>query len=114
MQGAAEDPGACRLHLLLEDADPLHELPHLLLGHRVAGLTLDAVDGQQVLRHADPPSGGRALPASYPHYERASARLTGRVIWEAATRVHARGETDLALQGMSDLDVVGQRCVPSR
>src|SRR5205814_9135103 len=32
VQGAAEDPGACRLHLLLEDADPLHELPHLLLG----------------------------------------------------------------------------------
>jgi hypothetical protein len=32
VQGAAEDPGAGRLHLLLEDADPLHELPHLLLG----------------------------------------------------------------------------------
>src|SRR5438093_5666118 len=51
MQGAAEDPGACRLHLLLEDADPLHELPHLLLGDRVACLALNAVDGQQVVRH---------------------------------------------------------------
>src|SRR5713226_4824154 len=90
VQGAAEKPSACRLHLLLEDADPLHELPHLLLGHRVAALTLDAVDGQQVLRHADPPRGGRALPASYPHYERASARLTGPVIWEAATRLGPR------------------------
>src|SRR6266545_3704412 len=44
VQGAAEEPSACRLHLLLEDADPFHELPHLLLGHRVAGLALDAVD----------------------------------------------------------------------
>src|SRR5207253_385842 len=43
VQGAAEQPSAGRLHLLLEDADPLHELPHLLLGHRVASLTLDAV-----------------------------------------------------------------------
>src|SRR5438876_2683171 len=76
MQGAAEDPGACRLHLLLEDADPLHELPHLFLGHRVAGLALDAVDGQQVIRHGGPPRDGRALPDSHPNYERASARLT--------------------------------------
>src|SRR3989454_8055747 len=65
-QGAAEEPSAGRLHLLLEDADPLHELPHLLLAHRVADLTLDAVDGQQVLRHRGPPRDGRALPASYP------------------------------------------------
>src|SRR5438105_126955 len=52
VQGAAEEPSAGRLHLLLEDADPLHELPHLLLAHRVADLALDAVHGQQVLRHA--------------------------------------------------------------
>src|SRR2546425_228191 len=52
VQGAAEKPSACRLHLLLEDADLLHELPHLLVGHRVADLALDAVHGQQVLRHA--------------------------------------------------------------
>src|SRR5712691_3796682 len=66
VQGAPEDPGACRLHLLLEDADPFHELPHLLLGHRVAGLALNAVDGQQVVRHGGPPRAGRAHPASYP------------------------------------------------
>src|SRR5439155_6229647 len=81
VQGAAEEPSACRLHLLLEEADPLHELLHLLLGHRVAGLALDAVHGQQVLRHRGPPRDGRALPASHPHYERASARLTGRFTW---------------------------------
>src|SRR5881409_411350 len=66
VQGAAEIPGACRLHLLLEDADPLHELPHLLLGHRVAGLALNAVDGQQIVRHCGPPRAGRAHPASHP------------------------------------------------
>src|SRR5712691_5106361 len=66
VQGAPEVPGACRLHLLLEDADPFHELPHLLLGHRVAGLALNAVDGQQVVRHGGPPRAGRAHPASYP------------------------------------------------
>src|SRR6266516_2871381 len=51
VQGAAEEPGACRLHLLLEDADPLHELPHLLLAQWLAGLALDGVHGQQVVRH---------------------------------------------------------------
>src|SRR3989442_15813162 len=66
MQGTAEEPGACRLHLLLKDADPFHELPHLLLGHRVAGLAINAVDGQQVLRHCGPPRAGRAHPASHP------------------------------------------------
>src|SRR5205809_2816715 len=66
VQGAAEDPGACRLHLLLEDADPFHELPHLLLGHRVAGLALNPVDGQQVVRHCGPPRAGRGHPASHP------------------------------------------------
>src|SRR6266545_2402307 len=76
MQTAGEEPGAGRLHLLLEHADPLHELLHLLGGHRVAGLSLDTVDGQQVLGHAGPPRGGRALPASHPNYERASPRLT--------------------------------------
>src|SRR5207244_1067094 len=80
VQGAAKEPGALRLHLLLQNADPPHELLHLLLGLRVTGLALDAVDGQQVLRHGGPPLDGRALPASHPHYERASARLTGRVI----------------------------------
>src|SRR2546421_6793195 len=90
VQSAAEQPSAGRLHLLLEDADPLHELPHLLLGHRVTALALDAVDGQQVLRHRGPPRDGRALPASHPHYERASTRLTGRLTWEAATRLAPR------------------------
>src|SRR5207253_9426184 len=90
VQGAAEQPSAGRLQLLLEDADPLHELPHLLLGHRGTDFAVDAVDGQQVLRHRGPPRDGRALPASHPHYERASARLTGRLTWEAATRLAPR------------------------
>src|SRR5438874_342360 len=90
VQGAAKEPGALCLHLLLEDADPPHELLHLLLGHRVTGLALDAVDRQQVLRHGRPPLDGRVLPASHPHYERASARLTGRLTWEAATRLAPR------------------------
>src|SRR6266705_1214700 len=90
VQSAAEQPSAGRLHLLLEDADPLHELPHLLLGHRVTDLALDAVHGQQVLRHDGPPLDGRALPASYPHYERASARLTGRVAVAALRRLASR------------------------
>jgi len=55
VQGAAEEPGALCLHLLLEDADPPHELLHLLLGHRVTGLAVDAVNGQQVFRHDRPP-----------------------------------------------------------
>src|SRR5216683_3979542 len=90
VQGAAKEPGALCLHLLLQNADPPHELLHLLLGHRVTGLALDAVHGQQVLRHGGPPLDGRALPASHPHYERASARLTGRLTWEAATRLAPR------------------------
>src|SRR5712691_9624757 len=69
VEGAAEQPSAGRLHLLLEDTDPLHELLHLLSGHRVASLALDAVHGQQVLRHPGPPRVGQALPASHPHYE---------------------------------------------
>src|SRR5438270_9710687 len=75
-QRAAEDPGAGRLQLLLEGADPLHELPHLVVAHRGLSLALDAVDGQQVLRHGDPLCpGGRVPPLT--HYERASPRLTG-------------------------------------
>src|SRR5207249_9345576 len=62
VQGAAEQPSAGGLHLLLEDADPLHELPHLLLGHRVTDLALDAVHGQQVLRHDGPPLTGGHFP----------------------------------------------------
>jgi len=38
----------------------------VLLGHRLAGLALDAVDGQQVLRPGGPPRAGRAPPASHP------------------------------------------------
>src|SRR5438552_3629421 len=76
VQAAGEDPGASRLDLLLEHADPPHELPHLLLAHWLAGLALDGVHGQQVLRHGDPPHDGQALPASHPNYERASPRMT--------------------------------------
>src|SRR5438445_6544913 len=76
VQAAGEDPGASRLDLLLEHADPLHELPHLLLAHWLAGLALDGVHGQQVLRHGDPPHDGQALPASHSNYERASPRVT--------------------------------------
>src|SRR5882757_11460864 len=75
VQSAAEDPRARRLHLRLQGHDLLVGLPHLLVGHRLAGLAIDAVDGQQVLRHGDPPH-GRALPASHPGYERAPPRLT--------------------------------------
>src|SRR5712691_10284963 len=75
VQPAAEDPRARRLHLRLQGHDLLVGLPHLLVGHRLTGLTVDAVDGQQVLRHGDPPL-GRALPASHPGYERAPPRLT--------------------------------------
>src|SRR5439155_27113132 len=85
VQGAAKEPGALRPHLVLQNADPPHELLHLLLGHRVADLALDAVHGQQVLRHGGPPLDERAFPASHPHYERASARLTRRLPWEEAT-----------------------------
>jgi hypothetical protein len=51
VQPAGEDPGAGRPHLLLEDVDLLPGLLHLLVGHRVAGLAVDAVDRQQVLGH---------------------------------------------------------------
>src|SRR5947207_5384277 len=106
VQGAAKEPGAVRLHLLLQKADPPHELLHLLLGHRVTGLALDAVDGQQVLRHRGPPLDGRALPASHPHYERASARLTGRLTWEAATRPAPRPLAPIgSAAGLSALSV---------
>src|SRR6266511_2753416 len=76
VQTAGEEPGTGRLHLVLEDADPLHELPHLLLGHRVAGLALDSVDGQQVLGHADPPLVVGGTSRLSPNYERASPGLT--------------------------------------
>src|SRR6266702_3993593 len=72
VQGAGEDPSAGRPHLLVEDLDLLPGLLHLFVGHRLADLALDAVDGQQVLRHGGPPRDGRALPASHPCYERAS------------------------------------------
>src|SRR6266511_1278229 len=51
VQAPAEDPGACRLPLLLEEADLLVGLLHLFVGHRLAGFAGDAVDGQQILRH---------------------------------------------------------------
>src|ERR671910_259723 len=76
VQGAGEDPGAGRLQLLVEGADLRPRLLHLLVGHRLADLAGDAVDGQQVLRHAVPPRGGQALPASPPNYERVSPRST--------------------------------------
>ena len=59
--------------------DPLHDLAasaRRSSGRRARRLTVDAVDGQQVLRHGGPPRAGRALPASHPSYERASPRLT--------------------------------------
>src|SRR2546428_7794953 len=89
VQAAGEDPGAGRLDLLLEHADPLHELPHFLLAHWLAGLALDGVHGQQVLRHGDPPHDGQALPASHPHHEPAPPSVT-RVertdVWNAYAR----------------------------
>src|SRR6266704_2383762 len=75
VQPAAEDPRARRLHLRLQGHDLLVGLLHLLVGHRLAGLAIDAVDGQQVLRHGDPPH-GRAFPSSHPGYERVPPRLT--------------------------------------
>src|SRR5437870_5535654 len=51
VQGAAEDPGAGRFQLLVEDLDFFPGLLHLLFGHRVADLAFDALDRQQVLRH---------------------------------------------------------------
>src|SRR5882757_8740134 len=75
VQATAEDPRARRLHLRLQGHDLLVGLPHLLVDHRLASLAIDAVDGQQVLRHGDPPH-GRALPASHSGYERVPPRLT--------------------------------------
>jgi endonuclease III len=55
---------AGRLHLVLEGPDPLHKGLHLLVGRqRPLDLALDAVGGQQVLRHGAPPHYGWALPA---------------------------------------------------
>src|SRR2546425_11115464 len=51
VEGAAEEPGAGRLQLLVEGLDLLPRLLHLFVGHRLAGLALDAVNGQEVLRH---------------------------------------------------------------
>jgi hypothetical protein len=44
LQGAAEDPGAGRLHLVFEDVDLPHIAVHLVVGHRRARLALDAVE----------------------------------------------------------------------
>src|SRR5215216_2915462 len=63
VQAAGDDPGTGRLQLLLEDGELLVGPGHLLVGHGLADLALDAVDRQQVVRHGDPPGGGRALPA---------------------------------------------------
>src|SRR6266511_5775520 len=70
VKAAGEDPGAGRLHVLLDEQDLLVGLLHLLIGHAVAGLALDGMDGQQVPRHGGPPSWWRARPASHPYYER--------------------------------------------
>src|SRR5215211_4866620 len=40
VQAAGDDPGAARLHLLLEGAELLVGLRHLLIGHGLAGLAL--------------------------------------------------------------------------
>jgi hypothetical protein len=42
---------AGRLHLLLEDAELVVGLSRLLVGHGLAGLAVDAVDRQQIVRH---------------------------------------------------------------
>src|SRR6266508_4293587 len=70
VKAAGEDPGAGRLHLLLDEQDLLVGLLHLLIGHGVAGLALDAVDGQQVPGHGGSPSWWRVRPASHPYNER--------------------------------------------
>src|SRR6266508_5581838 len=62
VQGAGEDPRAGRLQLLVEGADLRPRLLHLLVGHRLAGLALDCVHGQQVLRHWLPPGTGGHFP----------------------------------------------------
>ena len=51
VQASAEDPRARRLHLRLQGHNLLVGLPHLLVGDRLGGLAVDAMDGQQVLRH---------------------------------------------------------------
>src|SRR5215217_9758947 len=66
VQAAGGNPGASRLQVLLEDAELLVGLGHLLIGHWLADLALDAVDRQQIVRHGDPPAGGRAGPAAHP------------------------------------------------
>src|SRR5512132_3502616 len=50
VQPAGEQPGPGRLQLLVQELDLSPGLLHLLIGHRVAGLAVDAVDRQQVLR----------------------------------------------------------------
>src|SRR6266542_10642 len=76
VQGAAEDPGARRLHLLVEGLDLLPGLLRLLVGHRLADLAGNVVDRQQVLRHGGPPPRWAGISRPSPHYERASPRLT--------------------------------------
>src|SRR5947208_1863277 len=76
VQGAAEDPGARGLQLLVEGLDLLPGLLHLLVGLRVGDLAVDTVDGQQVLRHGGPPPDGAGTSRLSPHYEWASPRLT--------------------------------------
>src|ERR671937_579731 len=51
VQATGEHPGPRRLQLLLEAAELLVGLGHLLVGHGLADLALDAVDRQQVVRH---------------------------------------------------------------
>src|ERR671918_255276 len=66
VQAGAEDPGAGRLQLLVEGLDPLPGLLHLLVRDRLADLALNAVDGQQVLRHGGPPRDGGRFPPLTP------------------------------------------------
>src|ERR671918_2507744 len=66
VQAGAEDPGAGRLQLLVEGLDPLPGLLHLLVRDRLADLALNAVDGQQVLRHGGPPRDGGLFPPLTP------------------------------------------------
>src|SRR5919109_352736 len=55
VEGAAEDPRADRLYLLVERVDLLPVLLHLFLGHR-GGLALDRVQGQHMYwGHGVPP-----------------------------------------------------------
>src|SRR5215211_1159709 len=77
VQAAGDDPGARRPHLLLEDAELLVGLGHLLVGHRLANLALDTVDRQQVVRHGVLPLVAGTSRLS-PNYEQAPPRLTRR------------------------------------